>query len=111
MDAVIPPNTTAQIYVPTTNAAAITESGVPAASSAGVTYAGTSNNYAIYTVGSGNYMFSSPFAMPVVPGVVITTTNQTGTSTNTAYAPPWTVATNGSLICRPAAHHGGGQFQ
>ena len=28
LDTVIPPNTTAQIYVPTTNAAAITESGV-----------------------------------------------------------------------------------
>jgi alpha-L-rhamnosidase len=33
MNVTIPPNTTAQIYVPTTNASAITESGVPAASS------------------------------------------------------------------------------
>jgi alpha-L-rhamnosidase len=60
----IPPNTTAQIWVPTTNASAITESGVPATSSPGVVYVGNSNNAAIYTVGSGNYLFSSPFSIP-----------------------------------------------
>ena len=66
MAVTIPPNTTAQIYVPTTNASAITESGVPAASSPGVTYVGVSNNAAVYTVGSGNYIFVSPFTIPVV---------------------------------------------
>jgi alpha-L-rhamnosidase len=64
MTVAIPPNTTAQIYVPTTNASAITESGVPASSSAGVTYVGVSNNAAVYTVGSGSYVFSSPYSMP-----------------------------------------------
>jgi len=62
----IPPNTTAQICVPTTNASAVTEGGVPAASSPGVTYIGFSNNAAIYSVGSGNYIFLSPFTIPVV---------------------------------------------
>ena len=95
---VIPPNTMAQIYVPTTNAGAITESSVPVTSSSGVTYLGISNSAAIYSVGSGSYMFSSPFGIPVVPSVIITTTNQTGTSTNTVYTPTWTVVTNGSLI-------------
>ena len=94
---VIPPNTTAQIYVPTTNANAITESGVPAASSPGVAYVGVSNTAAIYAVGSGNYMFSSPYTIPVPPSVIITTTNQTGTGTGTFY-PDWSVVTNGSLI-------------
>src|ERR1019366_4034290 len=94
----IPPNTTAQIYVPTTNATAITESGVPAASSPGATYVGLSNGYAIYGVASGNYYWSSPYSIPVAPSVIITTTNQTGTGTNTTYTPPWTVVTNGSLI-------------
>jgi len=61
----IPPNTTAQICVPTTNASAITESGLPANTSPGVTNVGISNGAAIFIVGSGNYNFSSPFLMPV----------------------------------------------
>ena len=88
---------TAQIYVPTTNAAAITESGMPAATSPGVAYAGLSNDYAIYTVGSGHYVWSSPFAIPVAPSVIVTTTNQTGNGSG-SYFPPWTVVTNGSLV-------------
>jgi hypothetical protein len=93
----IPPNTTAQVFVPTTNAAAITESGVPAASSPGVTYAGQSNNCAVFNVGSGHYLWSSPYSIAVPPAVLISTTNQTGSGTGTFY-PSWTVATNGSLI-------------
>jgi len=65
----IPPNTTAQICVPTTNASAITESGVPAINSAGVTYVGCTNNVASYHVGSGTYVFSSPLFVPVAPPV------------------------------------------
>jgi len=94
---VIPPNTTARVCVPTTNAAAITESGVPASTSPGVTYVGITNGCAIYAVGSGSYIWSSPFGIPVVPSVIITTTNQTGSGTGTFY-PSWTVVTNGSLI-------------
>jgi alpha-L-rhamnosidase len=66
----IPPNTTAQVYVPTTNASAITESGVPATNSPGVTFAGVSNGCAIFSVGSGQYLWSSPVAAyPPVLGV------------------------------------------
>ena len=106
----IPANTTAQINVPTTNATAITESGLPAASSPGVTYVGVSTNivagvstntYAVYAVGSGNYLFASPFSIPAVPlppvPPTISTTNQTGNDSGTFY-PNWTVFTNGSLI-------------
>jgi len=93
----VPPNTTAQVCVPTTNSAAITEGGVPAALSPGVTYIGMTNGYPIYAVGSGSYMFSSPFGIPVVPSVIITTTNQTGSGSGTFY-PSWTIVTNGSLI-------------
>ncbi len=71
LDVVIPPNVTAQIYVPTTNAAAITESGVPAANSPGVAYVGISNDFAIYAVGSGHYLWSSP--VPVIPPPLVTT--------------------------------------
>ncbi|HEX4266009.1 MAG TPA: glycoside hydrolase family 78 protein [Verrucomicrobiae bacterium] len=97
LNTVIPPNTIAQIYMPTTNASAITESGVLAASAPGVTYVGVTNGYAIYSVGSGEYIWSSPFQLYVAPGISITATNQTGTGSGT-YLPPWTVMTNGSLI-------------
>jgi hypothetical protein len=107
LDTVIPPNTTARIYVPTTNASAVTESGVSAASSPGVTYVGISNGCAIYAVGSGHYLWSSPYRIPVAPSVIITTTNQTGSGSGT-YLPPWTVVTNGSLIAgqRPSSMSG-----
>jgi len=75
MSVVIPPNTTAQISVPTTNAAAITESGLPAASAPGVTYLSFSNNVAKYSVGSGTYSFSSPFMISVVTPPPIVATN------------------------------------
>jgi alpha-L-rhamnosidase len=60
----VPPNTTAQIWVPTTNAGAISESGAPANAAPGVTYLGLSNNAAVFAVGSGNYAFSSPYSVP-----------------------------------------------
>ena len=99
LNVTIPANTTAEIHVPTTNAAAITESGLPAASSSGVNYVGVSNSAAIYNIGSGSYMFSSPFSIPVavVSPIIITTTNQAGSGSGTFY-PSWTVVTNGSLI-------------
>jgi alpha-L-rhamnosidase len=99
LDVSIPPNTTAEIHVPTTNVPAITESGLPAASSSGVTYVGYSNNAAVYEVGGGNYSFLSPFAVAtVMPStLIVTTTNQTGSGSGTFY-PGWTVQTNGSLI-------------
>jgi alpha-L-rhamnosidase len=110
LDVVIPPNTTAQIYVPTTNASAITESGVPATNSPGVTYVGVSNSYAIYAVGSGHYVWTSPFTIPVVPSTVITMTNQTGTTGSYPYTPTWTVVTNGDLILGQAPSATNGNF-
>jgi alpha-L-rhamnosidase len=71
LDVVIPPNTSAQICVPTTNVNAVTESGLPAASSPGVTYLGNSNGTAIYAVGSGHYLWSSP--VPVIPQPLLVT--------------------------------------
>jgi alpha-L-rhamnosidase len=110
LNVVIPPNTTAQVYVPTTNASAITESGLPAANSPGVTYDGLSNGCAIYAVGSGNYAWSSPFSIPVPPMVLMTTTNQTGAGTNAPFTPSWTVVTNGSLIAGQHPSTASGNF-
>ncbi|HWD93317.1 MAG TPA: family 78 glycoside hydrolase catalytic domain [Verrucomicrobiae bacterium] len=70
---VVPPNTTAQIYVPATNASTVFESGVPAGGSPGVSYAGFTNNYAIYAVGSGNYSWSSVLPVPPAPPTVAET--------------------------------------
>ncbi len=60
---VIPPNTTAQILVPTTNPAAITESGIRATSAPGVTYVGLASHCAVFHVGSGTYQWSSPYTL------------------------------------------------
>ena len=97
LNVTIPVNTTAEIDVPTTSASAVTESGMPAASASGVSYVGTSNGTAVYNVGSGDYIFSSPFAIPAVRSVMITATNQTGSGSGTFY-PSWNLVTNGSLI-------------
>ena len=109
LDVVIPANTTAEIYVPTMNAAAITESGVLAASSPGVSYVGVSNGCAIYAVGSGHYLWSSPYSIPVPPSVFLSMTNQTGSGTGTFY-PNWTVVTNGSLIASQPPSTASGNF-
>ncbi|EEF61585.1 glycoside hydrolase family 78 protein [Pedosphaera parvula] len=107
LDMEIPPNTTAEIYLPTSNAGAITESGVLATTSPGVSYLGASNGFAIYAVGSGHYAWFSPLQIPVTPSVLVSTTNQTGNGSGT-YIPPWTIVTNGSLIAgqRPSSMSG-----
>jgi hypothetical protein len=77
----IPPNTTAQVWVPTTNAAGITESGMAATNSPGVSFLGMSNNYAVFAVGSGNYFWSSPLPTPpTLPSVTESDHEYTGGS-------------------------------
>jgi alpha-L-rhamnosidase len=58
----IPVNTTAKIYVPTQNAAAVTESGLPAGQAPGVRHLTTTDGAAIFQVGSGTYRFESSLA-------------------------------------------------
>jgi hypothetical protein len=67
------------------------------------------NSYAIYSVGSGHYFWSAPFSIPVVPSVIITTTNETGSGTGTFF-PNWTVMTNGSLIAAKVPSTATGDF-
>ncbi len=109
LETVVPPNTTAQIFVPTTNAAAITESGVPATSAPGVTYLGLSNGFAMYSVGSGDYLWSSQYGIPVPPSIIITTTNQFGTN-GIAFTPSWGLVTNGSLLAGKVPTSSAGNF-
>lgn len=56
----IPPNATAIVYVPATDAGHVKESGHPAAQAEGVHFLRVENRYAVFAVGSGSYRFSAP---------------------------------------------------
>ena len=56
----IPANTSATVYLPTTDATKVLESGKPVTEAAGVTLAGTGDGVAKYRVESGRYVFTSP---------------------------------------------------
>ena len=56
----IPANTTATMYVPAKDAAAVTESGKPAAESAGVRFLRMEGPAAVFAIGSGTYHFQAP---------------------------------------------------
>jgi alpha-L-rhamnosidase len=58
LDVTVPPNTTAEIRVPTLDATSVTESGRPALSSPGVTFVRADAEAAVYLVGSGRYAFA-----------------------------------------------------
>jgi hypothetical protein len=55
----IPANTTATVFVPTTDAASVQEDARPAAQSDGVKLLRTENQTAVFAVGSGNYTFTT----------------------------------------------------
>ena len=59
MDLTIPANATATVFVPTRNAAGVTESGKPADSADGVIFLRAEINAAVYAVSSGTYRFQS----------------------------------------------------
>jgi len=58
----LPPNTSALVHLPTSEASAITESGRPAAKAAGVHPAGTASGRAVFEVESGQYVFETAMA-------------------------------------------------
>lgn len=57
----VPANTTATVYVPAKDAAAVTESGKAAAEAEGVKFLRMENDRAVYQVAAGSYGFVSPF--------------------------------------------------
>lgn len=59
LDITLPANTSATVFVPTKDAAGVTESGKPAAQAEGVKLLRMENNAAVYAVGSGTYRFQS----------------------------------------------------
>ncbi len=58
----IPPNTTATIYVPADDPAAITESGKPITQAPGVAVEETEDGGPACRIGSGTYVFRAPFS-------------------------------------------------
>jgi alpha-L-rhamnosidase len=57
IDVTIPVNTSAMVYIPAVNADDVTESGRPAKKAQAVGFVGMDGDYAIFSVGSGNYHF------------------------------------------------------
>ena len=55
----VPANTTATVYVPTADAASVTESGVSVATAVGVSVVKEEGGYAVFNVESGRYRFVS----------------------------------------------------
>jgi alpha-L-rhamnosidase len=68
LEVTIPPNTTATVYIPTSEAAAITESNLPLGSVKTIKMIGQENGYARVELGSGHYVFSSPHVPVAVAG-------------------------------------------
>ena len=58
MEVVVPPNTTATVYVPGATAADVTEGGKPVADAEGVTVADA--DMAVFEIGAGAYVFEAP---------------------------------------------------
>ena len=76
LNVVIPANTTATVYVPTTDASQVLESDGSASSATGVTFVGMSGGSAVYTVQSGSYSFAVQGHS--VPGTDSITRNSVG---------------------------------
>ncbi len=60
----IPANTTATVYVPTADQNTVFESGIAADKAEGVSFLRMDNGFAVYSVGSGRYSFTSKYAAP-----------------------------------------------
>lgn len=59
LNATVPANTTAKIYIPTRDKNSVSESGQPASQAPGVKFLGQEGNAAVYSVGAGNYHFTA----------------------------------------------------
>ncbi len=59
LDVTIPPNTTATVRLPASDASSVNEGGRPAAHSPGITFLRTEKDVVVYSILSGRYTFSS----------------------------------------------------
>ncbi len=58
--ATVPVNTSATVYVPTADTAAVQEGGKPVRQAKGVRFLREEDGNAVYSVGSGTYEFAAP---------------------------------------------------
>jgi alpha-L-rhamnosidase len=65
LNVTIPANTTATVFVPAKDAAAVTESGKPAAQAEGVKFLRSEQGCALFAIGSGTYRFAT--STPAIP--------------------------------------------
>ena len=63
LNIVVPPNTTATVFVPARAAGQVEESRKPAAAADGVKFLRMEKNVAVFEVGSGSYSFTSRMGM------------------------------------------------
>jgi alpha-L-rhamnosidase len=70
LEASVPPNTTAAIYLPGTDAAAVFEGGRPASRAEGVTLLGTKDGAVVLEIVSGRYSFACPLSEEASPSAV-----------------------------------------
>jgi alpha-L-rhamnosidase len=61
MDVVIPVNTKANVFIPTKDAASITENGIPLSQLSDLKVVGNKDGYVEVSLGSGHYQFVSNF--------------------------------------------------
>lgn len=59
VDVEIPANTTATVYIPTTDAASVTENGIALSAAKDITPAGNEAGYTVVKIGSGKYHFEA----------------------------------------------------
>jgi alpha-L-rhamnosidase len=59
MDVEIPANATATVYIPSSDAASVTESGIALSTVKDIAVKGTENGYVLVQVGSGKYHFEA----------------------------------------------------
>ena len=60
----VPANTTATVYIPTSDAQSVTETGKPAATAPGVKLLRTEGSYAVFEIASGRYSFRAQEPTP-----------------------------------------------
>ena len=62
MTVVVPPNTTATVYVPTQDAGAVKEKGRAASRATGVTFLRREKGAAVYRLSSGHFVLTAPYS-------------------------------------------------
>ncbi len=61
LQVLVPPNTTATVWIPFAEAGSITEGKVPATKAAGVRFLKSEKGASVFEVGSGRYRFGAPW--------------------------------------------------